>query len=687
MVETDIKLNNYKSYDYSRVLWVVAGFVLILWSLRITDYSSTLSWINGIAVLTIATGLFLIFISGLSISNDDKLLKRIGAIALIVSLLVMCVWSFVQVYQVPGYGTDELAFDQYAGYLAVHFHNPYLASMLPSFKMYNVAPNSYTFLLNGGVVSRLSYPALAFELYVPLIWLGVNLQGAVILNVFAWVVVIVMLYLMLPQKLKALSIIVGSFSVYVGYAVGGVTDALFLPFLLIAAYRWDSYGRDSKRSILNYASPVGLGLAMAVKQNAWLILPLIMLAFFIEDRTRYDRLKEQSKRLLSYFLIATITFILPNLIFIVDNPARWIEGIFQPVIARAVPAGQGIVGLSLYLNLGGGSLTLYTVLEILSVIFILVGFFIAYGRVKPLLFFLPSFVFFFASRSFGSYFVTLLPALLISMVTVESFKETSKRRNLVVIFTTMSLVLLGLFGIAILIGSPLQLTILSVHTTGELQTVDEVTIQVTNNTSHTINPAYTVQENGTVTAFWNVTNSSKSIPSHGTRGVILQAPNFYAMPPIVGGFQVVAYTTSPATVSASSIFIAQQDHLKISPDAINGPLPLNQTVPIQIQLVNQYDQPVNAGGIIVYFSQTIYGQNGLLPGDAIIYSYTDNAINRYQGASPVTALTNPHGQAEFFIIGKHIDRDPVFFEANLVNTSKNYPYGYSEILALRFKSG
>ena len=39
----------------------------------------------------------------------------------------------------PGYGTDELAFDQYAAQLFAHFHNPYQHSMAPSLAMFHVS--------------------------------------------------------------------------------------------------------------------------------------------------------------------------------------------------------------------------------------------------------------------------------------------------------------------------------------------------------------------------------------------------------------------------------------------------------------------------------------------------------------------------------------------------------------------
>ena len=70
------------------------------------------------------------------------------------------------------------------------------------------------------------------------------------------------------------ALVLGSVGIYVSYAVGGITDVLFMPLLVGAAYRWDRFGE----SRITYAGPVLLGLAMAVKQTPWLLLPFLVCA-------------------------------------------------------------------------------------------------------------------------------------------------------------------------------------------------------------------------------------------------------------------------------------------------------------------------------------------------------------------------------------------------------------------------
>ena len=87
-------------------------------------------------------------------------------------LIALALWSYFQVFIAPDYGTDEIAFDQYAAQLALHGINPYLHSMAPAFPLFHVSPNGYTFRLNGQPVTTLSYPALSFEAYLPLLASG-----------------------------------------------------------------------------------------------------------------------------------------------------------------------------------------------------------------------------------------------------------------------------------------------------------------------------------------------------------------------------------------------------------------------------------------------------------------------------------------------------------------------------------
>jgi hypothetical protein len=79
----------------------------------------------------------------------------------------------------------------------------------------------------------------------------------------------------------------------------------------------------------------------------------------------------------------------------------------------------------------------------------------------------------------------------------------------------------------------------------------------------------------------------------------------------------------------------------------------------------------------VYLGQVIYAQQGL--------QYSQAFINDgLEGQTPVEALTDSDGVATFRIRSPVGGSNPVYFEANLVNPTYFYPYGYSPILTVRF---
>jgi hypothetical protein len=100
---------------------------------------------------------------------------------------------------------------------------------------------------------------------------------------------------------------------------------------------------------------------------------------------------------------------------------------------------------------------------------------------------------------------------------------------------------------------------------------------------------------------------------------------------------------------------------------------------VRAEIVNRLDQQVRAAKVPVYLGQVIYAQQGL--------QYSQAFINQgLEGETPIETLTNARGVATFTIRSPVGGSDPVYFEANLVNPTAFYPYGYSPILTVRFGS-
>jgi hypothetical protein len=286
-------------------------------------------------------------------------------------------------------------------------------------------------------------------------------------------------------------------------------------------------------------------------------------------------------------------------------------------------------------------------------------------------------VLFFATRSFGSYLVMLIPAGVAAAATTQRPQLPAPWRlwKWVVSGAVASCVLAILAPLNS--PSPLRMSIESVRTTGQLATVDQMTVSVANNSSHDVRPSFTVDEGLTMTAFWRRVHGPPVLGSHQQARYTIQAPSYFAAPSINNGFQVLAFSDSPATVSRTGSYVPSLWRVVLQPSAINLPVARKQTFKVRAEIVNRLDQPIRAAKVPVYLGQVIYAQGGTQPSQAFIN-------NSYEGQTPVEALTNAQGVAVFTITSTVVNNDPVYFEANLVKNNSAYPYGYSPILAVRF---
>jgi uncharacterized membrane protein len=659
----------------TRCLRSLAGAFVIVWAFRLDGYLTFTPWLALPVVFLGLTGLLAIVIAWLPQSLvSGKRQHQIGWITIAAVVAGLALWSYYQVFIAPDYGTDEMAFDQYAAQLALHGVNPYLHSMAPSFPLFHVSPNGYTFQLNGQPVTTLSYPALSFEAYLPLLALGVTTQAAVWVDVAAWAASAVLLYAVLPRGIAPLAVAIASIDIYIGYASGGVTDSLFVPLLIGAAVGWDRFA--STRGPRAWLGPVCLGLAMAVKQTPWLIVPFVLAGVVLESRQAHGRWRAVRDGL-RYLVIALAAFVAPNLPYLFSAPGAWVRGVLAPILSHAVPAGQGLISLSLSLTIGGGSLLAYNVAAIVVFAAIFAVYVTMYPALKAPAFLLPSVALYFADRSFGSYLVMLIPAAIVAAATTRRPPGLKPWRHWKWVAACGGIVSAAAVAAAVTSASPLTMAIESVHTTGQLATVEQVTLAVANNTGGRVQPAFTIQEGATLTFFWQRIRGPAVLGPHQRATYTIIAPNYFAMPSIANGFQVLAFTGAPASVSRTGSYLASTWRVVLQPDTIDTPVAIGQEITVHAEIVNRLDQQIRAANVPVYLGQVIYAQQGL--------QYSEANINAgLPGQTPIEALTDKDGVATFTIHSQIGGSDPVYFEANLVNSTLFYPYGYSPILTVRF---
>ena len=675
-----------------RALWTLAGLILVMWALRLSGSMTMFPDVGPIAVLAGIWGLGVAVVAWLPGHPPGAWRWAAWATALVV-LLAFAVWAFLQLYGSAGYGTDEIAFDQYAAHLFIHGLDPYRYSMAPAMMRYHVSPDGFTYKLNGQAVTSLSYPALAFLVYVIPVLLGWGSQAANIVDIGAWVAATALLFWAVPRGMRPLALVLGSLSVYISYAAGGVTDAVFVPLLMGAVVGWDKAAQS--RGWRSWRSPLLMGLAMAVKQTPWFVMAFLLAGIFLERRRTGGDWRQALGDSSRYLAISLFAFLVPNLWFILTGPRVWIHGVLAPFGGHVVPAGQGLVGLSIAAGIGGGSLFAYTEAAV-AVLLLLGALEVAtWPALRAPLVLLPSVVLFFATRSFGSYLVELLPAALAAAVTLRPLGRAAARAaprpprldpgdpwqlaqwGAVAVAGLLTVVAIGL---ALLSPSPLKMRIVSVQTTGQYATIDTVGVQVQNRSHRSLHPTFSLEDGGVLTTFWRTASGPRSLAPGATAVYTLLPANGPAMPPLAAGFQVVAFTENPDTISRTAPDLQPaRYHLALTPDAVNRPLVVGQPLTLRVQLLGPFDRPVARAGVLVYLSQVIYREQG-----------PELAMVSINGAAPGkavgTALTNRQGVATFVVRADAAYPDPVFLQANLMDRAFGYPYAYSPSISVYIRN-
>lgn len=299
----------------------------------------------------------------------------------------VCAHAWGVVAHMPHYGADAILFNHYSANLLLHGTNPYGRSMAPAYGIFDVPQNIVTPTMDGSGLYRLSYPALSFLIYVPFLLAG--LKNVIWVSVAAHVASIVLLSVLAPPGFKRVApfalFLDGS---YFDYTVGGITDILTLPPLLLMAYYWER-------------APVGaafwLGVACDFKQNAWFAVPFALLAWI-----RRARITGDGTTSLRAFGMLAAAFAVPNLPFAIANFRTWAEGSIAPLVDKPIPFGSGIVQAISYASV---PLQLFPLLS-LGVLGCCIGLYAWRPSRNPYLpFIAPGLSLFFGARSLQNYFM------------------------------------------------------------------------------------------------------------------------------------------------------------------------------------------------------------------------------------------------------------------------------------------
>ncbi|HEV3132288.1 MAG TPA: hypothetical protein VGY51_10035 [Acidimicrobiales bacterium] len=451
--------------------------------------------------------------------------------------------------------TDSAAFNQVAAQVLLRGMNPYSASMAPAAKLLNFPSHFWTYTVDGGHVTTVSYPAGSFLLQAPIMALGFHHEVTDWMDLAAWLVTGVLLFVMVPASLRWLPALIVLTPLFVGMFANGGTDALFFPFLVVAVWRWDRFGTGNGAGMAGWIGPLCLGLACCIKQTPWFCVPFLVIGVALEAHRGGRNPWPVASRYLGS-VVAVFTVI--NLPFIIWQPAAWWRGAFLPFAQPLVADGQGAVTLALHGFTGGASLVLLSVAGGLAYVALVAAFILWYPRMKRVWLFLLPGVLFLPGRSLSSYLIDFFPAAVIAALTVATPAPASRTRataarRWAALAVAGPMVAAAAVSWVAFTSAPLRLSVDGFRTSNATQRLDAVTVRVHNVSGRSVTPHFMVTIGGShPTGFWSPATRGPVVIGPGASATVTIRPNDYTWSPNRGTYWLVeAYTSSPNALSTS----------------------------------------------------------------------------------------------------------------------------------------
>ena len=461
------------------------------------------------------------------------------AIVVLVPLIGHAAW---------GYVTDELAYDQAAASSLLHGINPYPQDFTWALHGYGVASGS-TMQLQGTVVPYIAYPSLSFLLYVPAVALfGARSSAGMLVDLLAWGVAGWVLWRSLGEPLRQWVPVLVLLPVFVGLVAGDLTDPLFIPFEIVALTGWDRFTDRSVPQRWRRLGPVALGLACAIKQQPWLLVPFLVIGICIEARRHGLPWQRYAAE---YLAVVGAAFLIPNLPFVIWDPHAWLQRVTLPVTGGLVPMGLGPAGLMRPFAIGGGNLSLFSVATVFALVGAIALYIRQYPTLRRILPLLPVVALFVSARSFESYLVFCIPALVINAATLRPLPaQTAATRSRVLrLAGPLCLAAAAVATTAgMLVPAPLRLTVTSAAVHASLL---RVTATVHNSAGHAIDPHFFLASGLYYNQQLTVESGPARLSPGATASYVFTAFELPVSPQPGERFQLQAGTLNPNTIATS----------------------------------------------------------------------------------------------------------------------------------------
>ncbi len=519
-----------RTFLAERGAWSLVWFAVLTGGVNLWGFWWWSPAVIALAPLMIAAGLVGIALCWLVPNPRARPFQGVTLGAVIVTALFP---QSIEISTRSFYATDSAAFDQVAARAMLHGADPYVASMSGVARLLKVPSHYWTYTVDGGHVTSFSYPAGSFLLSLPATAFGIHM-AVDWTDLIAWLATIVLLFACVPASLRWLAALVGLMPFFLGSFTSGGTDAMFLPFLVIAVWRWDRYGRRDEPGLARWIGPISLGIACAIKQTPWFAVPMLVTGVFLEARLRGV---PPLRVCLRYLGTVLGVFAAVNIPFFAWHSGPWLHGTLIPLTGGLVAGGQGLVTLATHGLTGGVDLNMLSLAGALAMVASIAAFVAWYAQLKriwPLLVTVP---FFFSPRSLSSYLVDLFPIVLVAALSVDGLprKAIDDRRTVRDVRRRPSVLVAALSCVGIVIASfmafgrppPLQLSVRSVVTSDAGTQLESVTVSVVNRTGDGIDPHFLVNTatSQNYEGFWRSSERGRAaLGPHDSETITLYPP-------------------------------------------------------------------------------------------------------------------------------------------------------------------
>jgi len=436
------------------------------------------------------------------------------------------------------YGTDEGSLIHMAAKTLLHGGHMYGTQWPQIFEMFHVGT---TPLMNGGAATGLDYPPLGpIFTSVPMA-LGLSHPPAGIAATAMLVLASLVMFLLLPVAWRPVAVIVCyGFGWLPNYAEMGYPGCMELPFLLVVVAYWQRTGRGGRLGRRGVVQAVCLGIACCLHQLTWFLAPFLVVGLYLIRRGEMPA-RDAAKVVGRYVAIAAGVALVINLPFILQGPKPWLQGVLAPILQKAIPSGQGLVGISYYFRDGSGDLSLYSDAGLLLGAAMLVLLVVFPRRLGLAVTVMPWLVFYLSTRSQEDYFDLTVPLWVMAAATVSSVefdRAWQPRPRLLRTRTVRALLvpvllapaLLSLFG-AVLTPPPLRMRITAMsgnNGSGTLALSDvlrQLTVRVSNTSDNPLSPHFATSTGATTSPYWRVLSGPAVIAAGQSVTYVLLAPS------------------------------------------------------------------------------------------------------------------------------------------------------------------